>query len=206
MNGAETEALDEERRLGAREEGLHRGVVPLDVPDGQHPRARARQSHERGGLFHRGGQRLLDEHVEAALQKEPAQLPVGARRGRDDDGLGGLGDFLRSREDAEAALARHLFGPPLVVIVDAHEGDARQLRRDAGMVAAEVPDTDDGEAHGRETRGVADRRGSARHLMKPRSLALMNRTSSSTSGWPGSSSAIRSSAWLVLSFDFTRMR
>ncbi len=127
---------------------------------------------------------------------------MGARRRRDDDRFGGRGDFLRPREDAEAALARHLFGAPLVVVVDAHQGDARQLGRDAGVVAAEVPDTDDREAHRLE----ADRRGSARHLMNPRSLALMNRTSSSTSGCPGSSSAIRSSAWLVLSFDFTRMR
>src|SRR6185436_13895685 len=106
---------------------------------------------------------------------------------------------------AEAALARHLFGPPFVVVVDAHESDARQLRRDAGVMPAKVADTHDGEAHRRQRRGAGRRRG-ARHLMNPRSLALMNRTSSSTSGWPLSSSAIRSSAWLVLSFDFTRMR
>ncbi len=94
-----------------------------------------------------------------------------------------------------------------MVVVDADERDARQIRGHPRVMAAQMPDADDGETHRGEAHRIrTDRRRSTRHLMKPRSLDLMNRTSSSTSGWPGSSSAIRSRAWLVLSLDLTRIR
>ena len=109
---------------------------------------------------------------------------------------------FRPRQHDRRLLARHLLGPPFVVIVDAHESDSGGLRRHARVLAPEMADPDHRQANRSRPRSSSG----AAHLMKPRSLERMNCTSSSTSGWPCSSSAIRSRAWLVLSFDLTRKR
>ena len=172
-------------KSGARtraSERLDRRVVALDVPDREHARRGARASSTSAvGFGHGRGDRLLDEDVEAPLRGRTAPSSPWELVGvATTTASARVGDLLGPRQHPQAALARDLLGAALVVVVDAHERDARQPRRHAGVVAPEVADADDGEAH---RRGPLT--GGAPHLMKPRSLVWMNRTSSSTSGWPG---------------------
>ena len=87
-----------------------------------------------------------------------------------------------------------------MVVVDAHERDAREPRRHAGMVAPEVADADDGEPDGATGSPAAVSLDEAPLARLDEAHELLD------VGLPGSSAAIRSSAWLVLSFDLTRSR
>src|SRR5713226_8207716 len=100
-----------------------------------------------------------------------------ARGGGDDDGLDCGRDLLGLGEDPDRALPRGFLGPPLVMVVDPDELDAGQGPRHADVVTPEVSDSDDRQPDPRRRAGTG-----LHHLMKPRSLVSMNRTSSSTSG------------------------
>ena len=144
--------------------------------------------------------RLLDEHVESALEEEPGELGVAEpsawrpRRPRPRAATSsGLDEHRRSprRAPPRRRVPRCRSWTPTRV-------DARQscaATRACWRPRWPTPTT--ARRTGRAPRHP--RRQS--HLMKPRSLVRMNWTSSSTSGCPASSAAIRSSAWLVLSFD-----
>ncbi len=139
---AEPMALDEQGIGDRSQDGIDRGVVALDVADSEDAAAGASERDEGVRLARAGRDRLLDEHVEPPLEEETRQRGVGGGRCGHHDGVGAPGDLFAARQHDRRLLARHLLGPPFVVIVDAHENDSGGLRRHAGVLAPQMADPD----------------------------------------------------------------
>src|SRR5207253_9499788 len=189
---AESMDFDAARRRDERQSRVDRGVVTLDVPHHENPAGAAGAVDQVFGLRERSRDRLLHEDVEPAVQKETGDLGVGDGRGRDDDGFGFARDLLEARKSLERKLARDLLRAPGMMVVHANDLEPGERRRDSRVMPSEVPDADHGQPD-------------LSHRWNPRLLSRMKATSSSTHG-PDSSLSIRSSAWLVFSFDFTSSR
>ncbi len=72
---------------GSGKMGLHgqQGrIESFDVPDLQHRVAAARRGHQFVGFANAAGQRLFDQHVQAAIEKFQRDVVVRARRSGDD--------------------------------------------------------------------------------------------------------------------------
>ena len=81
--GRRPRGLDEGGRTGPRRRGLPGGIEPLHMADGDRSSAATRGDHDRSGVLHAGGDRLLDEEVDAGLKQRHRHARVQARRGRD---------------------------------------------------------------------------------------------------------------------------
>ena len=173
VKDAEAVALDEERRLGPREEGLRpRGCSRSTWPDGQHAAKGARQGHERGGLLHGGGQIGFSTRTSRprSRKKRPSSpwelVGVATTTASAASATSSGPERTRRPRSRATSSARPSWWSWMPDERDARQSRARRARGGARDARRRRPRGAPAEP------GMADRRGSARHLMKPRSLAL----------------------------------
>ena len=134
--------LDELRADRPFDQFLEGRVEPLDVPDLEgHARAIG-QGDEIVGLGHRAADRLLDQDGHAGLEEGRGHRVVMDRRRDDADGV----NVRQERLEANRTAGVEAFGdgPGLfgIGINDADEFHVGQIGQNAGVMLAQVPDSD----------------------------------------------------------------
>jgi hypothetical protein len=178
-------------------EGDERGVEALEVADLQHPPAAHRQLDELLRLLERRGERLLDQHVDAALQEVARHRVVVLRRDGDARAVDAAEQLAVVGERLHAEGRRDLAGARLVDVGDPDQLGAALRAVLLGVEAPEVSHADDGGsdgAHGSTSPGAtattAIPAASASAIISARSRMIVRPASSAsarppTSRWRG---------------------
>ena len=123
---------------------LHRRIEALDVADHQRDAGPARGGDDVAPLLHRGGDRLLDQHVDAARDAVQRDLVMQMRGRRDGHGVDAE---LEQRVDIVDRRAAEHAGDEIALlrigIGDADKLHAGKPGKDAGVVGAHDADADD---------------------------------------------------------------
>ncbi len=161
-----------------------RPVESLDVADLQLEAVASGGAHQCIGLGQRGGERLLHEYGDAAVERVEPDLRVDRSRDGDADRLDLVQQVIEIRKGHGAAPGRYLGRPGTVVIVDPHQMGVRKSGEVAGVMLTQGPDPDHSDGH---PSGRA-------HAGTPRPEDSTKAMKRSTSGSAGSSARARSSA------------
>jgi hypothetical protein len=135
-------ALDEARLLDVRQRRANRAIESLDVP-GLHERTRAAARwRELIGLVQGRGDRLLDQHVNAALQRRGRGGEVRRRRHDDAQRVDRIEERVERRKSRDAKLTTHSRGALGAAVMKTDERRAGDVAENSRVVEAECPRPD----------------------------------------------------------------
>ena len=188
--------LDELGRHDPIAHGDERGIEALDLPDLEHEPGPPRRGQQRVGLGGGDRERLLDEHVAAALERRLRGRTVLHGGHRDRERVHPPQHRLGAGKRLAIVLGGDLGGARGAPIEDSHQLDVppRQGAPDAGVLltpGAHAPDAD--AEHGGQR-------------VRPRADVSAKRARISTSATPGSSSRMRATASVTVRRWRKRMR
>jgi hypothetical protein len=147
--GAEPPRLEKEGRMHDIGHMLHRAVETLDVSHLKDQVSFRRDSQKDFGFLDRGRDGLFDEHVNAFFKSLSGDIVVGMSGYHDTNriGLRGGGKFLETEEMRYPQRFADSTGPFFVSVHDADELRPQDFRIYAGMMATEVPHSDDADTY-----------------------------------------------------------
>ena len=125
-------------------DGLHRRIEPLDMADHQRDAGPPRRGDDGAPLLDRGRDRLLDQHMHAAVDAGEREVAMQMGRRGDGDGIDAGG---QQALDVGIALAAERAGHEVALlrfgVGNADQLHARKIGEHARMVAAHDADADD---------------------------------------------------------------
>ena len=124
--------------------GCKRRIESLDVADLQHELLTLGEAHQLLGLRERGGNRLFDQHMNAAEQQLTGDLKVQHRGRGDDRGIGHTDQIAEVSERLRTRFGGDLFARRSHGINDRHQTHLGKVGCHAGMKAAQVSGTNHG--------------------------------------------------------------
>jgi leucyl aminopeptidase (aminopeptidase T) len=128
--------------IGEAEGRLHRWVVILDMPDGEHLRSVVGKIDQFLGLGNRGCDGFLDQYVATRFQQSAGDLAMADCRGRNDHSVGGPRRLDRL-ERRHPVLGGHLGETRTIRVEGADAADPLHTCQDTNMMATEVAGSDD---------------------------------------------------------------
>ncbi len=134
---------------------LHGRIEALHVADHQGHARTLRRSDDRAAFLDIGGDRLLDQHMHAALDAGERDVVVQVGRRRDNGGIDAeIEQFLGIVANCAADDLGQQRAMRCARVGDADDLHARKIGEHTGMIAAHDPDTDDAEPNRRVLRGI----------------------------------------------------
>ena len=140
--GAKAVNLDEAGARHERQRGSHGRVEALGVSGGQQRASLRGGLHQHVGFRDTGRERLLDEDGRSGLDERKRSLNVRDRRRGDDHCVHASQERRRIGERRGSSLRGYLGSALRLRVDDGDEINLGHLRQNAGVVLAEVPDTD----------------------------------------------------------------